>query len=176
MAESIVLSVTDSRSNADIISLAEVKNYLRVTNTQDDAEIQDAIDNSIDAIERYLEQDILAKDRRMYLDSVSEPFQLFYAPLGSVGIVEVQVNGETLTEGSYELSGIEDPKIDLMNSNSRKINIRYTTKGITDVSKLKQGIKRRVAALYFDRGEATMNTNWKLALSPYRRFAFYGTT
>ena len=174
MAESIVLSVTDSRSNSDIISLAEVKNYLRVTNTQDDIEIQDMIDNSIDAIERYLEQDILAKDRRMYLESSDDPFKLFYAPLGSVGVSEVVVDGETLSEGSYELLGIEDPSVRFNGSTVRNVNIRYTTKGITDLSKVKQGIKARCAWLYFGR-DAKMSTNWKAFLSPYKRYAYYGT-
>ena len=173
MPESIVLSVTDSRSNSDIISLAEVKNYLRVTNTQDDIEIQDMLDNSIDAIERYLEQDILAKDRRMYLESVIDPFQLYYAPLGSVGVSEVSVDGEVLLESSYELLGIEDPKVDLMNFPAEKVNVRYTTKGITDLSKLKQGIKARVAWLYWGR-DSKVSTNWKAYLSPYKRYAYYG--
>ena len=174
MAESIVLSVTDSRSNSDIISLSEVKNYLRVTNTQDDIEIQDMIDNSIDAIERYLEQDILAKDRRMYLERVSEPFKLYYAPLGSVGVSEVQAEGETLSEGSYELLGIDDPSISFQGYPMNKVNIRYTTKGIQDLSKIKQGIKARVAWLYKGR-ESEMSTNWKGFLSPYKRYAYYGT-
>lgn len=171
MAEAIVLSVTDSRSNTDIVSLSEVKNYLRVTNTQDDTEIQDMIDNSIDAIERYLEQDILAKDRRMYLASVDDAFQLYYAPITTV--TEVTVDGRELTSNDYELNGIEDPLVDLM-GRSEKVNIRYNTKGITDLSKLKQGIKARVAWLYFGRS-AEMSTNWKAFLSPYKRSAYYGT-
>ena len=172
MAESIVVSVTDSRSNTEIITLAEVKNYLRVTNTQDDAEIQDAIDNSIDAIERYLDIDILAKSRQMYVDYVDEPINLYYAPIDTSVDLAVSVSGTP--EVGFEQLGIEDPKISFTGARSAVL-ISYTTKGITDLSKLKQGIKRRVAALYFERGDATMNTNWKLALSPYRRFGYYGT-
>ena len=172
MAEAIIVNVTDSRSNTDIITLAEVKNYLRVTNTQDDAEIQDAIDNSIDAIERYLEIDILAKSRQMYLDYVDEGFNLYYAPLDTAVDIAVTVSGEAVED--FEELGIQDPLIKFRGSRS-DVLISYTTKGIDDLSKLKQGIKRRVAALYFDRGDATMNTNWRLALSPYRRQGFYGT-
>ena len=172
MPESITLSITDSRSNTDIVSLEEVKNYLRVTNNQDDVEIQDAIDNSIDAIERYLSQDILAKERRMFLDTANEDFQLYYAPLSSVA--EITVDGTALTSSDYTLKGIEDPAISLENYPAESVNVRYFTKGITDISKLKQGIKSRVAMLYFGRDSKVM-TNWKAYLAPYKRYAFFGT-
>ena len=170
--EAIILSVTDSRSVQDIISLSEVKNYLRVTNTQDDNEIQDEIDNAIDAIERYLDIDILAKSRQMYIDCVDEPINLYYAPINTS--VDISVTSSGNAEEGFDMLGIEDPKI-RFGGRTEDVVISYTTKGITDLSKIKQGIKRRVADLYFARGEATMNTNWKLALSPYRRYGFYGT-
>ena len=170
MAEAIVLSVTDSRSNDDIVSLAEVKNYLRITNTNDDTEIQDMIDNSIDAVERYLEQDILAKSRQMYIDCVDDDINLYYAPIDTTVDIAVSVSGSVTTD--FEEKGIQDPKISFQGSRN-DVLIAYTTKGIDDLSKLKQGIKARVAWLYWGR-DAQMSTNWKAFLSPYRRFGFYG--
>ena len=146
MAEAIVVSVTDSRTSADIVSLTEVKNYLRITNDTDDTEIQDMIDNSIDAVERHLEQDIYAKNRQMYLDSVSDDFQLYFAPIDITGTFTVNVDGNDITE--YELRGIQDPFVSLNQLPSEKIIVTYTTKGITTLSRVKQGIKARVAWLY----------------------------
>ena len=172
MAESIVVSVTDSRTSSNIVSLQEVKNYLRVDNTDDDNEIQDMIDNSIDAVEVFLEKDIFSKQRRMYLSSVDCDFNLFYAPINTTSSFTVNINGEDTD--AYELQGIEDPLIVLEGYPSIKINILYETLGITDLSKIKQGIKSRVAWLYYGR-DAKMPTNWKGFLSPYRRYGYYGT-
>ena len=171
MPEAIVISVTDNRTSADIVSLAEVKNYLRITNTTDDTEIQDMIDNSIDAVERYLEQDVFAKSRQMYVDSVCDSINLYYAPIDTSVDLSVRLGGEITDD--FEQLGVQDPLIKFQGSRN-DVLIAYTTKGITDLSKIKQGIKARVAWLYYGR-EAEMSTNWKAFLSPYRRFGFYGT-
>ena len=170
MAEAIVISVTDSRTNEAIVSLAEVKNYLRITNTQDDTEIQDMIDNSIDAIERFLATDILAKSRQMYVSQVDEPINLYYAPVDTSVDITATAQGEATT---FTELGIEDPLL-RFDGNACDVKISYTTKGIQDLSKIKQGIKARVAWLYFGR-TAMMSTNWKAFLSPYKRSGYYGT-
>ena len=155
------------------VTLAEAKNYIRVTNTTEDALIQSMIVNATRKVEAYINTDIVSKQRAMYLDQVDEPFGLYYAPINTTIAPVVEVDGITQETDSYELRGIENPLIQLQSNNARKVKVTYTTKGISDEG-IEPAILCYVAYLYHGR-DAMMSTNWKLFAAPYKLQQYNGT-
>lgn len=174
-----IVSITGT--GTDVITLEEAKLYMRVTNTREDDLITSMIDTSISEVERYLNSDILAKQRIMSLGYIDEPFKVYYAPIASID--SVVIDGETIAagvdDGGYDLIGQNDPLIALPFLNAEKVVITYTTAGLQDNSHLnaktiKQGLLSRIAWEYRSR-DGMVKSDWKAKLSPYRRFAFHGT-
>ena len=162
--------VNSTTGTADsIVTLEEAKNYLRVTNTQDDTLITAMISNAILQAEKYLNSDILAKTRTQYVGSAEEPFNLYYAPVASVQTVTI--DGQEQSTETYQLKGLDNPLV-CTDANGVNVVVNYTTQGITDGS-VKQGVLALIAWLYY-RGEAKMPTNWKSWLSPFKTFGYYG--
>ena len=157
----------------DVVTLAEAKNYIRVTNTSEDTLITSMISNATRRIEAYINTDIVAKQRAMFLDRADEPFGLYYAPINTTIAPVVEVDGEVQTTGAYEVIGLENPLIRLESTFAEKIKVTYTTKGIADDG-IKPAILCYVAYLYHGR-DAMMSTNWKLFAAPYKLQQYYGT-
>ena len=153
------------------VTLAEAKNYLRLNNTQDDDLITSLIENARLDAEKYLNSDIVSKQRTTYYNYLDTPVNLKYAPINSVDTVTIDGETHTVEEG-YTVNGLDNPKVDVTGTD---IQITYTTTGITDGS-IKIGILALIAWKYYQRGasEKGINTNWKSFLSPYRVFGFYG--
>ena len=166
-SETKVISVTGTADA--IVTLEQVKNYIRITNTEEDTLITAMIQNAILQAERYLNRDILSKTRQMYVNYAEREFNLFYPPIAS--IESVTVDGVVSTD--YEKLGLDNPLIDLRSYPANKVLVEYTTTGITDES-IRQGILALVAWLYH-RGDAKMPTNWKTWLSPFKSYGFYGS-
>lgn len=153
------------------VTLEEVKNYLRITNSRDDAFIQSIIPNARIRAERYLNSDIVSKQRREYFDCITEPINLRYSPISSVDTV--LIDGETMTVNTdYTVEGLDNPLFKLEQSSADKVTITYTTAGI-DSSLVKPGILALVAELYHSRTEK-VSTNWRSFLSPFKVFGYYG--
>lgn len=155
------------------VTLAEVKNYLRLNNTQDDDLINDIIVNARMRAERYINSDIVSKQRQVYLPAVNEPIQLPYAPITSVDTVNINGTAQTVNEG-YFARGLEDnPRIEFNVGGADRVDITYTTSGL-DASLVKQGVLALCAELYYGRTEV-YKTNWRSFLSPFKIFSYYGT-
>ena len=162
--------VTTTGTTDSIVTLAQAKQYLRVTSSAEDTLIQAMVINAIAHAEKYLNSDILSRTRRQYVNYADEPFNLLYAPIAS--IQSVSVDGTALTTEEYETQGLKNPMVYLNEMPSEKVLVNYTTDGITDES-VRQGILCLIAWLYHGR-EAMMNTNWKSFLSPFKIFGYYG--
>ena len=166
-----VVSTNDAPSS--ILSLDQAKLYLSVTNTQEDVMITSMITNAILQAEKYLARDILGKTREMYLVEVTEPINLYYAPISTVNFVSARDIALELDK-DYEVLGLDDPSIMFIGQPAQKVLINYTTAGITDES-VRQGILALVSFLY-DRATYAENKNrWKMFLSPFRTYGYYGT-
>jgi uncharacterized phiE125 gp8 family phage protein len=153
------------------VTLAEVKNYLRITNTRDDDYINSIIPNARIRAERYLNSDIVSKQRREYFAEISEAINLRYAPIASVDTVVI--DGETMTvDTDYTVEGLDNPLFKLEQTIAEKVSITYTTAGI-DASLVKPGILALVAELYHSRTEK-VTTNWRSFLSPFKVFGYHG--
>lgn len=152
------------------VTLLEVKNYLRITNTRDDDYINSIIPNARIRAERYLNSDIVSKQRREYFACISEPINLRYSPITSVDLVVI--DGETMTvDTDYTVEGLDNPLFKLEQSSADKVTITYTTAGI-DASLVKPGVLALVAELYHSRTEK-VTTNWRSFLSPFKVFGYY---
>lgn len=173
-------SVVSVTGTTEPVTLAEAKNYLRINNTQDDDLITGLITNARTDAERYLNSDILAKQRRTHLTFYEDPINLYYAPIATVDSVTVE--GQTLTvDDEYTVDGLNNPLVCLMNTAAEDVQITYTTAGITTLAEvpndsIKWGVLALLAWKYYHRGaeEKGIMTNWKSWLSPYKQFGYYG--
>jgi hypothetical protein len=153
------------------VTLVEVKNYLRITNTRDDDYINSIIPNARIRAERYLNSDIVSKQRREYFAEICEPINFRYSPVSTVDSVTIE--GVTMiVDTDYTVEGLDNPLFKLEQSSASKVAITYTTSGL-DSSLVKPGILALVAELYHSRTEK-VTTNWRSFLSPFKVFGYYG--
>ena len=153
------------------VTLTEVKNYLRITNTRDDDYINSIIPNARIRAEKYLNSDVVSKQRREYFACISEAINLRYSPITSVDLVVI--DGVTMTvDTDYTVEGLDNPLFKLEQSSADKVTITYTTAGI-DASLVKPGVLALVAELYHSRTEK-VTTNWRSFLSPFKVFGYHG--
>jgi len=153
------------------VTLVEVKNYLRITNTRDDDYINSIIPNARIRAEKYLNSDILSKQRREYFAEICEPINFRYSPISTVDAVTIE--GVTMiVDTDYTVEGLDNPLFKLEQSSASKVSITYTTSGL-DSSLVKPGILALVAELYHSRTEK-VTTNWRSFLSPFKVFGYYG--
>tara|TARA_B110000285_G_scaffold164536_1_gene183753 strand:+ start:54 stop:563 length:510 start_codon:yes stop_codon:yes gene_type:complete len=153
------------------VTLVEVKNYLRITNTRDDDYINSIIPNARIRAEKYLNSDILSKQRREYFAEICEPINFRYSPVSTVDAVTIE--GVTMiVDTDYTVEGLDNPLFKLEQSSASKVSITYTTSGL-DSSLVKPGILALVAELYHSRTEK-VTTNWRSFLSPFKVFGYYG--
>ena len=167
------------------ITLAEAKNYLRINNTQDDDYITDLIINARKECERFLNSDILAKQRSIYFADLDDAINLPYAPIATVDTVVV--DGVTLSSpDDFEVLGLDNPLVRITSglsafsrggtrsiNSAEKVQITYTTGGLP-FPDIRQGVLANVAWKYYGR-TAEMSTNYKNFLTPFKTFGYYGT-
>lgn len=165
------LRIIQTLGTTEPVLLDETKNYLRVTDDSDDALITQMIVNARLQAEKFINSDIRAKERKIYLTCIEDEINLPYAPVTSVA--SVTVDGVALGEDAYELLGLDNPVLRLANLPAQKVEITYTTIGIDNES-IRQGVFALAAWLYYGR-TAKMATNWKSWLSPFKIFGYYGT-
>ena len=177
------LRIISTIGTSEPITLAEAKNYLRVVNTADDALITSIITNARMQVERFINSDIVSKQRALFLPVVDYPINLPYAPV--MQIDSVTVDGEA--NADYGSNGLDNPLISFglsslygyqstrttTTTSFRNVQITYTTTGISDES-LKLAVLACVAWLYHGR-DAVMGTNWKAYATPFKIFGYYGT-
>ena len=155
---------------AEPVTLAEAKNYLRINNTQDDTIIASMITSARRQAEQYLNSDIVAKERVVYYERLTSPVNLYYAPI--TGVTSITVDGTTLATTGYEVLGLQNPLLRILQGPAEKVRVNYTTVGVNN-NEIKIGVLAYIAWLYYNR-DAKMNTNWKAWLSPFKTFGYYG--
>jgi hypothetical protein len=153
----------------EIITLGDVKNYVRIDSDDDNAIITNMITQARIWCENYISRDIVPKNRTYYMDSTSGLFDLPFAPVAT--IVSVTVEGEAATYTEY---GLDDLSIELNGGPSNNVKITYTTAGLND-GLIKQALLQMVSNYYdnradFEIGKAVneIPTNVKSILSGYK--------
>lgn len=149
------------------VTLAEAKNYLRVTvDTVDDALITEMIKAARAIAENYISRDIIQRQREMYVDYQPDyQLELLNSPIASVDSVVIM--GVTQTEGTgYQLIGIsDDPILEFNELGIRELSVTFTTAGMLNDPSIKQGILSILHGLY-DNG--TAGDMYKSILAPHK--------
>ncbi len=134
----------------DIVPLADAKNYLRVTNTEDDEKITSQLEATIYAAESFLNVDILSRDREQFIEqdtTLDGKIDLYDNNISSITEVEVDGTELVLDEG-YELIGpASNPIIKLNTLGAKNLKISFTTAGLNN-GVVKQGILALLDDLY----------------------------
>jgi len=153
----------------EIITLGDVKNYVRIDSDDDNAIITNMITQARIWCENYISRDIVPKNRTYYLGETSGLFDLPFAPVAT--IVSVTVEGEAATYTEY---GLDDLSIELDGGPSSNVKVTYTTSGLND-GLIKQALLQMVSNLYDNRADfvtgtivSQIPTNVKSILSGYK--------
>lgn len=146
------------------VTLDQAKNWLRLdNNTDDDARISSLITTARRRAERYINKDIIAKNREVFWTVIDEDVNL---PYTVDTISTITVDGETTTD--YELLGSGNAILRLYQLPADKVDVAYATTDYIN-SEIQNGILMLVEEMYYN-----IKTQWKLVLSPFRVFAHYG--
>jgi len=162
------IKINSSLGN-EIITLGDVKSYVRIDSTDDDAIITNMITQARIWCENFISRDIVPKNRTYFLGDTSGLFDLPFAPIAEVESVTVEGEAATFTE-----YGLDDLSIELDGGPSSNVKVTYTTAGLND-GLIKQALLQMVSNYYDNRADfeigKTVNeipTNVKSILSGYK--------
>ncbi len=150
---------------ASPVSLADMKLYLKITTTADDALIQAMIDSATEWGEKYTGRDFRAITWDLLLDRFTDRIELRRDPVASVTTVKHLVSGSLVTVPAtvfYLKKLVQSSEILLnedqvwpTNTDDREqvIEIRFVTEGFRCQDSIIEAIKRHVAFWYRNRGD-----------------------
>ena len=180
---STVVRVVNEIGTDELVTLDEAKRYLRLDNNIDDDLVTGFILAARKYAEKYLNKDILSREREVYYNYLDTSLiNLYQAPVtltrnddGDLTnftiTVETDDEVQTLVEGDdFIIHGEGDIKIEL-DSPKYRLTINYTTSGLDD-DEIKFGMLALIYKYYYNDGGP--NANWKPFLSPFRSFGYYG--
>jgi len=142
----------NSTIGTEIISLSDVKNYVRIDTSADDNLITDMIIQARIFCENYISRDIVSKNRTYYLPKSSGLFDLPFAPVTSVSSVTAE--GVAVT---FQELGLDDLSIQLDGGPALEVKATYVTTGIND-GFIKQALLQLVSTLYDNRADYVTGT------------------
>ncbi len=156
---------------SEIITATEVKNYVRIDTTADDALIATMITQARIWAENFISRDIVSKNRTYYIDRTDTGlFDLPFSPVASIS--EITINNIITT--NYEILGLDNETIELDQGSADRVKITYITTGLND-SLLKQALLQLVSTYYDNRADfiasqyaSEIPSNVKVVLSSYK--------
>ena len=156
---------------SEIITTSEVKNYVRIDTTADDALIATMITQARIWAENFISRDIVSKNRTYYIDRTDTGlFDLPFSPVASIS--EITINNIITT--NYEILGLDNETIELDQGSADRVKITYITSGLND-SLLKQALLQLVSTYYDNRADfiesqsvSEIPSNVKVVLSSYK--------
>ena len=156
---------------SEIITATEVKNYVRIDTTADDALIATMITQARIWAENFISRDIVSKNRTYYIDRTDTGlFDLPFSPVASIS--EITINNIITT--NYEILGLDNETIELDQGSADRVKITYITSGLND-SLLKQALLQLVSTYYDNRADfiasqsvSEIPSNVKVVLSSYK--------
>ena len=154
----------------EILSVQEVKDYVRIDTSADDALLLGMISQARIWCENYISRDIVSKNRTYYIDIM--PSGLFDLPFGPItSVEEITIDGTATT--AYEILGLDNETIELDQGSAERVKITYITAGLND-SLLKQAMLQLISTYYDNRAEfvegsvSEVPTNVRVILSSYK--------
>jgi uncharacterized phiE125 gp8 family phage protein len=156
---------------SEIITASEVKNYVRIDTSADDALIATMITQARIWAENFISRDIVSKNRTYYIDRTDTGlFDLPFSPVASIS--EITINNIITT--NYEILGLDNETIELDQGSADRVKITYITSGLND-SLLKQALLQLVSTYYDNRADFIVSqsvseipSNVKIVLSSYK--------
>ena len=134
---------------SEIITASEVKNYVRIDTSADDALIATMITQARIWAENFISRDIVSKNRTYYIDRTDTGlFDLPFSPVASIS--EITINNIITT--NYEILGLDNETIELDQGSADRVKITYITTGLND-SLLKQALLQLVSTYYDNRAD-----------------------
>jgi uncharacterized phiE125 gp8 family phage protein len=158
----------NSVTGSEIITVQDVKDYVRIDTSADDAIIGRMIEQARVWCENYISRDIVAKSRTYYVDKTNGMFDLPFAPVASISSVTIEG-----LAAEYTILGLDNETIELDGGAAENVKVTYLTEGLTD-GLLKQALLQLVSTYYDNRSDFVMGsvneipTNVKSILSSYK--------
>jgi len=137
----------NSTEGSEIVLVATVKDYIRVSSSVDDNIITRMITQARIWCENYISRDIVSKNRTYYIPETNGLFDLPFAPVSS--ITSVKSNDIAI---SYTVLGLDNESIELDGGSAEKIKVVYVTSGLND-ELLQQAIMQLVSTYYDNRAD-----------------------
>lgn len=135
-----------------ICPVSEIKNYLRIDNTDDDTLLEDIRQYASDCAENYAGVDFIAKRRKLFLSSL--PYDgVVILPFANenVGTLDMTINSvkdmDNNTISDYEFLGTRKSQIKFNDPNLTDIIIDYQTTGAV-TQQFKMILFKMIANLY----------------------------
>ena len=133
----------------EIVSVTDVKNYVRIDTSADDALISNMITQARIWCENYISRDIVAKNRTYYIDVTANGlFDLPFGPIASIS--ELTIDNIATTD--YEVLGLDNETIELDQGSAERVKITYVTDGLNDAL-IQQAIVQLVSTYYDNRAD-----------------------
>ena len=137
----------NSVTGSEIVTTQNVKDFVRIDTSSDDAIIGRMIIAARTWCENYIGRDIVAKNRTFYLEEVDQRFTLPFSPTASIS--SVTSKGTAINYDSY---GLDDKIIEIGSLPADEVKVTYITTGISD-DLIKEAILHLVATYYDNRAD-----------------------
>lgn len=162
--------VVSESSTTEPVTLSEAQSWLKIAEgdtTASSVRVTSLIKTARRRAERYLNKDIIGKDRIVFwtfLDNEDVHF-----PYTAETITSVEVDGLALDSTQYETLGLDNPVLRIFTGQSEKVEVAYSTASISDEEEVKTGILMLVEEMFHE-----VRTPWKAVLSPFKVYGYYG--
>jgi len=138
----------NSTTGNELLTAQNVKDYVRIDTSADDAIISAIITQARIWCENYISRDIVAKNRTYYLDETNGLFDLPFGPVAS--IESITIKGTATTD--YETRGLDNETIELDGGPAEQVKVTYITAGQND-SLIKQAMLQLISTYYDNRAD-----------------------
>ena len=138
----------NSTTGSELLTTQEVKDYVRIDTSSDDAIISAMITQARIWCENYISKDIVSKNRTYYLSHTNGVYDLPFGPVTSIS--EITIDGTATTD--YEILGLDNETIDLDSSSAENVKSTYITTGINDAL-IKQAMLQLISTYYDNRSD-----------------------
>ena len=153
-----------STTGSELITTSDVKDYVRIDTTADDTLIDRMIVQARIWCENYISRDIVAKERKYYLDKAEGFIQIPFAPVATITSVTVQGSSAEYQEKGLNkeqiilTSGVNQVLSGSNTSFAMEVLITYTTAGLSD-DLIKQALLQMVSTYYDNRTDFIQGKN-----------------
>jgi hypothetical protein len=144
----------NTTTGSELLTTQNVKDYVRIDTTADDALIGEMITQARIWSENYISRDIVAKNRSYYLDETNGIFDLPFGPVASIS--QITIKGTATTD--FEILGLDNETIELDQGPAERVLITYVTTGINN-SLIKQAMLQLISTYYDNRADFVTGVN-----------------